>query len=103
MTHCVPAFINWLSLGLSFLGTGPVYGRRGAASLMVQWGIDQCRKDEVLAYLESTLEASSFYRKHGFVAHRNISLELDNLGASRIYTEVCFLFTPENTKGMAHA
>ena len=71
----------------------------------MEWGIDQSRKHETPAYLESTVEAGPLYLKHGFVAHGNISLDLDNLdgNGSHVYTEVCFLFTPENSKSMAHA
>ncbi|KAH8600204.1 putative GNAT family acetyltransferase [Bisporella sp. PMI_857] len=82
---------------LSFLGTDPAYERRGAASLMIQWGIDQCRKNNFPAYLESTLEASSLYYKHGFVAQERISLHLDRLEGGTVpetYAEVGFVFNP---------
>ena len=92
--------VNQSLLGLSFLGTDPAYGRRGAASLMIEWGIDQSKKDKVPAYLESTLEARTLYHKHGFVDCGSISLELDSLKDGKgphVYTEVAFLLKPENS------
>ncbi|KAI1097439.1 putative GNAT family acetyltransferase [Jackrogersella minutella] len=43
---------------LTFIGTDPAYERRGAATKMVRWGIEKCKKENVPAYLESTLEAA---------------------------------------------
>ncbi|TVY42569.1 hypothetical protein LSUB1_G001215 [Lachnellula subtilissima] len=39
---------------------------KGAASLLIQWGVDRARKDGVLAYLEAGALAIPLYAKHGF-------------------------------------
>ncbi|KUJ06156.1 putative GNAT family acetyltransferase [Mollisia scopiformis] len=80
---------------LSFLGTDPLYERRGAASLMLQWGINQCKKDNALAYLESTVETRPLYEKNGFVRVEALSTSINGLlgdGSSMFYKEICFLF-----------
>ncbi|KAI0095553.1 putative GNAT family acetyltransferase [Hypoxylon sp. NC0597] len=79
---------------LTFIGTDPEYERRGAATMMVRWGMDQCRKNCVPAYLESTLEAASFYRKLGFEAVEKISLQYEagNSKTSQVYEEICFVY-----------
>ncbi|OTA55559.1 putative GNAT family acetyltransferase [Hypoxylon sp. EC38] len=79
---------------LTFIGTDPDYERRGAATMMVRWGMNQCKKNCVPAYLESTLEAASFYRKLGFEAVEKISLQYEsgNSNISQVYEEICFVY-----------
>ena len=86
-----------LGLGLSFIGTDPHHECRGAASLLLQWGLEHCKKDEVPAYLESTIDAGSLYQKHGFEAAETLSILLDSTAkdiAPVIYREICFVFRP---------
>ncbi|OQE00396.1 hypothetical protein PENVUL_c052G05550 [Penicillium vulpinum] len=49
------------------LGTHPDYQRRGAGSMIVQWGCDLADKDGVAAYVDASKEGASLYLKHGFV------------------------------------
>jgi len=82
---------------LSFLGTHPLHERRGAASLLIKWGIDRCTTDQVPALLESTVDAAPLYRRHGFKAAESVSMVLEENsedGTSIIYHETCFLYTP---------
>ncbi|KAI0394710.1 putative GNAT family acetyltransferase [Xylariaceae sp. FL0594] len=64
---------------LTFMGTDPAFERRGAATKLVQWGLDRCRRDGVPAYLEGTLNAAAFYeKKMGFKPLERISLRWPN-------------------------
>ncbi|KAI8630612.1 putative GNAT family acetyltransferase [Xylariaceae sp. FL1651] len=83
---------------LTFMGTDPAYERRGAASMMVRWGLDQCRKKGVLAYIESTLDAAAFYEKLGFTAFSNLSLEYKIAGQyqAKVYREISFIHRPSS-------
>ena len=47
--------------------THPAHQRRGAASLMVQWGADKADELDCDAYMEATLYGRHLYEKHGFV------------------------------------
>ena len=86
------------TLGLTFIGTDPLHERRGAASLLLQWGLRQSKQDNVPAYLESTVDAGSLYERHGFASAENISMVLAGReGESVIYEEVCFIFRPGAT------
>ncbi|KAI1817864.1 putative GNAT family acetyltransferase [Poronia punctata] len=76
---------------LSFMGTHPDYERRGAASKLVKWGMEQCIRHHVPAYLESTLEAAPFYEKLGFRAIDEVSLEYDE---GKVYKEIIFRYDP---------
>ncbi|OQE37951.1 hypothetical protein PENCOP_c009G07109 [Penicillium coprophilum] len=49
------------------IGTHPDYQRRGAGSMLVQWGCDLADKDGVAAYVDASKEGASLYLKHGFV------------------------------------
>ncbi|RWA07071.1 hypothetical protein EKO27_g8039 [Xylaria grammica] len=82
-------------LGLTFMGTDPAHKRKGAASMMVRWGLDQCEKDGVQGYLESTLDAAPFYEKMGFAAFKNISLryQVEGYDKYEIYEEIAFLYS----------
>ena len=85
------------SLGLSFIGTDPSHQRRGAASLLLQWGLMHCEKDNVPAYLEGTVDAGPLYERHGFQAAKTISMALNGGargGAPVVYEETCFVFRP---------
>lgn len=45
-----------LALGLNFLETDPLHERRGAASSLLSWVLDNCTRDLIPAYLESTVD-----------------------------------------------
>jgi ribosomal protein S18 acetylase RimI-like enzyme len=90
-------FFANLQSGITFIGTDPRYERRGAASLMVQWGLERCRAENYPAYLESTMNAVPLYDRHGFVAVEKIYLELETAnedGKPESYTEIGLLYRP---------
>lgn len=78
------------------MGTDPPHQKRGAATRMVQWGLEHCRCEGVSAYLESTIEAAALYRKNGFQIGPHISLELAGKreGCSDLYEEYACIFEP---------
>ncbi|KAI0401873.1 putative GNAT family acetyltransferase [Xylaria palmicola] len=81
---------------LTFMGTDPIYERRGAAAMMVRWGLEKCRRDNVPGYLESTLDAAPFYEKMDFAKLGPISLryQLQDKGRNKdeVYEEIAFVF-----------
>ncbi|KAI0474052.1 putative GNAT family acetyltransferase [Xylariaceae sp. FL0804] len=90
---------------LSFIGTDPAYGRRGAGRLLVQWGVRQADASGVPLYLESTVEAAPFYAANGFAAGETMVLPIrvvDDDGGeaaeaaekTRVYEEVVFTYFP---------
>jgi ribosomal protein S18 acetylase RimI-like enzyme len=82
---------------LSYIGTDPNYERRGAASILVNWGLEHGKHENVPIALESTKNAWPFYEKLGFRGEHLISMTLEDLGdggASVLYEEMCFLFRP---------
>ncbi|KAI0967588.1 putative GNAT family acetyltransferase [Xylaria arbuscula] len=89
---------------LTFMGTDPAHERRGAASMMVRWGLEQCDRDGVPGYLESTLDAAPFYEKMGFTASRKISLRylVDDQGQDELYEEIAFVYRPDSLEVRNH-
>ena len=85
-------------IGLSFIATDPAHERRGAASLLLQWGLEQSQQNNIPAYLESTVDAGPLYERKGFVPVETISMVLEGKGGeSMVYEEVCFIFRPGAT------
>lgn len=77
---------------LSFLATDPDHERRGAATILIKWGLDRCSEDKTSAYLESTPVASALYTRLGFTPEEKISMTFPD-GSE--YEEVGFLFRPD--------
>ena len=85
------------TLGLSFIETDPPNQRRGAGSLLLQWGLDRSKSDSYAAYLESTIDAGPLYERHKFKVAENLSTVLDRIGkdgAAVVYEETFFIFRP---------
>ncbi|KAH8662912.1 amidase signature domain-containing protein [Tricladium varicosporioides] len=85
---------------MTFLGTDPNHQGRGAASLLIQWGIERAEENKVPIYLDSTLDAAPLYRRHGFVALDGLALAIpnDEKGQPIFYQELSMLrsFVPED-------
>ncbi|OOQ83688.1 hypothetical protein PEBR_36034 [Penicillium brasilianum] len=54
---------------LDMLGTHPDYRKRGAGSMLVQWGCDLADREGVAAYLDASKAGAPLYEKFGFVDH----------------------------------
>ncbi|KAI1110090.1 putative GNAT family acetyltransferase [Nemania sp. NC0429] len=81
---------------LTFMGTDPQYERRGAASMMVRWGLERCLERNIPGYLESTLDAAPFYERMGFTVFKKMSLRYRVEGESEheVYEEIAFVHRP---------
>lgn len=84
------------SLGMTFVGTLPEHQGRGAATILTNWGLERAKKDNLPVYLESTVAASSLYRRLGFVALDGLWMKLPETapdGGPNIYEELGMLKT----------
>ncbi|CAF9932450.1 MAG: hypothetical protein HETSPECPRED_008363 [Heterodermia speciosa] len=79
---------------LTFIGTDPQYERRGAATALIQWGLDRCCESGAPAYLESTLGAVQLYERLGFKIRHRVSIVLEG---AQSYEEACCVFQPRGT------
>jgi len=65
--------------------------------MLMNWALARCKKENVPAYLESTMDAGPLYRKLGFEPVQGMSMVLKGLGvngAPLLYEETCFLCRP---------
>ncbi|KAL4933219.1 GNAT family N-acetyltransferase [Aspergillus undulatus] len=82
---------------LTYIGTDPEYERCGAASMLVNWGLERAKSEQVPAALESTKNAWPLYQKLGFRGEELISMTLHGVGvggSSVLYEEMCFVYRP---------
>ncbi|PQE31025.1 allophanate hydrolase protein [Rutstroemia sp. NJR-2017a WRK4] len=88
---------------MTFVGTRAEHRGRGAATLLVNWGLSKAREENLPLYLESTVPASRLYRKLGFVAEDGFSLALPGTGTDGqpyIYEELCMVRRWDIEEGM---
>ncbi|OCK85534.1 hypothetical protein K432DRAFT_286526, partial [Lepidopterella palustris CBS 459.81] len=79
---------------LQTLITHPTYQHRGVGTLLLTWGLDRSQKDQLPIYLESTVDASSFYEGFGFSVVDELSLtpgdvRPSQIGRHEVYRELC--------------
>ena len=71
------------------LATLPEHRDRGAASLLIRWGLDQADRDGLEAYVEASLMEAPIYERFGW----RTSGEVVTLEGQ--YTELCMLRPPQ--------
>ena len=71
--------------------TSPDYRRRGAASLLLQWGIDRADELGVEIYIESSLAGKPLYEKFGLHTLKVFNFDMAELGYKGIDTHICML------------
>ncbi|KAF4277496.1 hypothetical protein KXW98_005381 [Aspergillus fumigatus] len=84
---------------LSFIATDPSYALRGAGSLLVNWGIERSKEENIPIALESTLDAVPFYQRLGFQTEARISMPLEGIGKD----ESILPLLPEQLVNLSHA
>jgi GNAT superfamily N-acetyltransferase len=78
-----------------YLGTRPYYcldtlatlgkhERRGAGSLLVQWGCERADEEGVEAYLEASEMGEPMYKRHGFESKDVMELDLRKYGGEEV-------------------
>lgn len=60
-----------IGVDLDMLATHPDYRRRGAGSMLIQWGCDVADREGSGAYIDASKAGAPLYAKHGFVDHNN--------------------------------
>lgn len=72
--------------------TGPQYQKRGAASMLIKWGLQRADELNLPVYLESSPVAHDFYEKHGFKDVNKIEVDLTPFGGpGLVHSAPCML------------
>ena len=70
---------------MHLLQTDPDHQRRGAAGLLIQHMLQDARELGLPVWLESSAEAHSVYRKHGFVDVETHTVDFAPWGLDRVH------------------
>ena len=62
---------------LMYMATDPAWRRKGAATAVVQWGLDVCAEMGIMAYLEASPQGAPVYEKLGFEVMDQVECEVD--------------------------
>lgn len=81
-------------LYLNNIGTHPDYGRRGAATALVEWGVNFAEKKQIPLSLFASSMGKQLYTKLGFQALGTITVQADADPAK--VKLVAMIKTPEN-------
>ncbi|KAI3399938.1 hypothetical protein diail_5094 [Diaporthe ilicicola] len=76
---------------LGMIVTSPEYRRRGAAALLVQWGIDRADERGVEIYIESSTAGKPLYEKFGLRTLKVFEFNMAQLGYKGIDKHTCML------------
>jgi hypothetical protein len=72
---------------------------RGAAAMLIDWGVERAQKDGAPAYLEAGATAITVYAKHDFQQFGNLmSLDLRPSGVEMDFVMAKMGFLPERLK-----
>lgn len=71
--------------------TAPDHRRRGAASYLVQWGLDAADEAGVEIWLESSVAGKPMYEKFGLRPLKTIDFDLSQLGYEGVDTHICMM------------
>ena len=100
---CGTIQLTWLSLQeLTYLAVDAEYARRGIGTRLVQWALDRCEAETCPAYVESTVEAVSFYEKLGFEVAGRISMNISEVTGNKctgLYEEIACIYSPRSKAG----
>ena len=71
---------------LMHMVTHPSHRGKGAAGLLITWGIEQAEKDRVPAYLEAGVMGRPIYERYGFVQIGDIlDVDLKDFGVNTVF------------------
>ena len=62
---------------LMYMATDPAWRRKGAATAVVQWGLDVCAELGIMAYLEASPHGAPVYEKLGFEVVDQVECEVE--------------------------
>ncbi|OAL36935.1 hypothetical protein AYO20_03704 [Fonsecaea nubica] len=78
---------------LAAIGTSPKYQKQGAASLLLQWGLERADDRGLSIYVESAPAALRLYERHGFKEISKFPLEMSPWKEGE-YLNVCMVRQP---------
>lgn len=84
---------TWTSSDLKLLHTDPIHQKRGAGSMLLQWGVNEADRLGIPSYLEATREAHRLYERYGFREVERLAIDLSKW-ESGLTAEVSLMLRP---------
>lgn len=76
--------------------THPSHRGKGAAGLLIRWGIEQAEKDGVPAYLEAGVMGRPIYERYGFVQIGDLlDVDLKEFGIDTVFSMCKMAYFPQ--------
>jgi len=77
------------------LVTHPSHRGKGAAGMLIKWGIEQAERDRVPAYLEAGIRVKPFYERYGFVQMGDLlEVDVEDLNIDMMFTMCKMAYFP---------
>jgi GNAT superfamily N-acetyltransferase len=90
---CIDRRLNWYRLNqtstvCAIVAVHPDHQRKGAGTLLIQWGLDHAQKVGLPAYLEASVYGYPLYLKLGFHDFAQVVIKAEDWGgeADKVYT-----------------
>ncbi|KAF2141862.1 uncharacterized protein K452DRAFT_287835 [Aplosporella prunicola CBS 121167] len=80
---------------LATLVTHPDHGRKGAGSVLLQWGLDKADEMGLEAFVEATPMGQGLYEKMGFEVAKDVPFDLGQFGEEGVVHHVCMVRQPK--------
>ncbi|KAF1852056.1 uncharacterized protein K460DRAFT_46013 [Cucurbitaria berberidis CBS 394.84] len=85
---------------LMHMVTQPSHRGKGAAGMLIKWGMEQAERDGVPAYLEAGVMGMPVYKRYGFVQMGDVlEVELNELGLDMVFRICLMAYFPARWKG----
>lgn len=68
---------------LELVGTRPEWQGKGAAGMLLRWGLERADADGVEAYLEASPKGRPIYEKFGFSEVERLVVDLEAIGEGK--------------------
>lgn len=78
--------------------TDPAYGRRGAAGLLIKWGIDEAKTNDLPLYVESSRKGHELYKRYGFKDIEAHEIDLSKFGATDLHRTWAMMIKPGSSQ-----
>lgn len=82
---------------LELIATKPEFQGKGAAGMLMRWGLEKADEEGVESYLEASPEGKPVYEHFGFVEQEELEIDLEGKGREEKYAEV-FMVRPVQNK-----
>jgi GNAT superfamily N-acetyltransferase len=84
---------------LELIATRPEFQGKGAAGMLMRWGLEKVDEDGAVSYLEASPEGKPIYEHFGFVGQEELTIDIEGKGSKeKKYVEVFMIRPAKNER-----